>query len=445
MATETITVAAHPPSLFLDLPPPPVSSAGPFALEAEYKTDSNEHKVNLIIGAYRDDDGRPWSLSSVTEASSLSPPAGESTNTNTTNLARQAKSSLNVVNSLHEYPPLRGDAEFLEGARRLVFGDKLVEQHAQRLSSIQTVSGTGANSLVAKFVQKNARASAIWLPDPTWINHADIWHDNAPGVKVREYPYYNAVTRSFDFDAMMACLECNAREDDVILLHACAHNPTGLDPSKSQWGAIADLCQRKKLFVVFDLAYQGFTSGDLAKDAWAVRFFLDSSPLEFAVCQSFSKNLGLYGERVGALHIVVSRTGPSTGPAVENALIDIHRASVSVAPLFGCRVAVEIFRSRQLQELWAADLVAMSTRIRKMREALYEELVRLETPGNWVHIVRQSGMFSYTGLSPEQVRRLREYDHVYMLPSGRLSVCGLTSANVKYTAQAIHRVVVLSA
>ncbi|TQN65461.1 Aspartate aminotransferase [Colletotrichum shisoi] len=180
--------------------------------------------------------------------------------------------------------------------------------------------GTGANSLVAKFVQKNARASAVWLPDPTWIDHADIGHDNAPGVRVRKYPYYNAVTRSFDFDAMMARLECDAREDDVVLLHACAHNPTGLDPSESQRAGFADLCRRKKLFVVFDLAYQGFASGDLAKDAWAVRSFLDSSPLEFAVCRSFSKNLGLYGERVtGHYTSSCPAPGPRTGPAVENA------------------------------------------------------------------------------------------------------------------------------
>lgn len=317
-----------------------------------------------------------------------------------------------------------------------------MEKSGNSTASIQTVSGTGANSLIASFLQKHTQASNVWLPDPTWVNHRDIWTEGAPSIRVREYPYYNDSTRSFDFQAMTECLRRDAEDGDVILLHACAHNPTGLDPTMEQWKDIAALCREKKLFVVFDLAYQGFTSGDLSRDAWAIRHFFDAG-LEFAVCQSFSKNLGLYGERVGALHIAVSRSdsASSTAATVEGHLVELHRAFVSMAPLFGCRVAVEIFRSTELQEMWAADLVAMSGRIAAMRKALYDELVRLETPGSWEHIIRQSGMFSYTGLSPGQVERLQREHHVYMLPSGRASICGLTSANVKHTAGAIHRVV----
>jgi aspartate aminotransferase len=273
------------------------------------------------------------------------------------------------------------------------------------------------------------------------VNHADIWADHAAGIRVREYPYYNNKERTFDFAKMMACLNCEAHQGDIILLHAYAHNPTGLDPSKAQWREIADICQRKKLFVIFDLAYQGFTTGDLDEDAWAVRHFFSDTPLEFAVCQSFSKNLGLYSERVGALHFAVSRTGASTAASVEARLVDHHRANVSVAPTFGCRVAVEIFKSPELQALWASDLAEMSGRIRQMRRELHDELVRLATPGSWGHIVEQVGMFSYTGLSPTQVHRLREEFSVYMMPSGRASMCGLTSGNVAYTAWAIRNVV----
>ncbi|KAH7353692.1 aspartate aminotransferase [Plectosphaerella cucumerina] len=343
MATETITASVDTASsLFLSLPSP--NTGGPFALEVDFKADTNPTKVNLIIGAYRDDSAKPWSLRVVTAA----------------------KRTLDVTYQQHEYPPLRGDDEFLQGARRLVFGNKL------------TVSGTGANSLIAKFM------------DPTWVNHADIWADHAAGIR---------------------------------------------------WREIANLCQRKKLFVIFDLAYQGFTTGDLDEDAWAVRHFFSDTPLEFAVCQSFSKNLGLYSERVGALHFAVSRTGASTAASVEARLVDHHRANVSVAPTFGCRVAVEIFKSPELQALWASDLAEMSGRIRQMRRELHDELVRLETPGSWGHIVEQVGMFSYTGLSLTQVHRLREEFSVYMMPSGRASMCGLTSGNVAYTAWAICSVV----
>ncbi|KAH6672668.1 aspartate aminotransferase [Plectosphaerella plurivora] len=432
MATQTITAPPETTlSLFSSLPPP--NTGGPFALEADFKADTNQRKVNLIIGAYRDDDAQPWSLRSVTAVGIFLAISHL--------LLLQAKTALNVADRQHEYPPLRGDDEFLRGAKHLVFGAELVQTYNSRLASIQTVSGTGANSLIAKFLKANTRASTVWLPDPTWVNHADIWADHAGGIRVREYPYYNNRERMFDFTRMMACLNCEARQGDIVLLHACAHNPTGLDPSEDQWREIAAVCERKKLFVVFDLAYQGFTTGDLDADAWAVRYFLSNTPLEFAVCQSFSKNLGLYSERVGALHFAVSRSGISTAASVEARLIDHHRANVSVAPTFGCRVAVEIFKSPELQALWAADLAEMSGRIRLMRRMLHDELVRLGTPGSWDHIVEQVGMFSYTGLSAAQVQRLREEYSVYMMPSGRASMCGLTTGNVAYTAWAIHNVV----
>ncbi|KAL4745443.1 hypothetical protein BDW72DRAFT_208195 [Aspergillus terricola var. indicus] len=414
--------ATHGESRFGNLRPP--SSGGPFALVAECQRDPKPQKVDLIIGAYRDDNGRPWQLKAVTEAYS------------------QAKRRIDIESEDHEYLPLRGDPDFLHSAQLLVFGDTVIKQYGNSIASIQTVSGTGANSLIAAFLQRHTCPTNIWLPNPTWTNHIDIWRENAPEVQVKWYSYYDNLTRALDFHGMITELERNAQENDAILLHACAHNPTGMDPSADQWQEIARLCQTKKLFVIFDLAYQGFASGDLDHDAWAVRHFCTIPGIELAVCQSFSKNLGLYGERTGALHIVVSRrTSMPHTAAVENHLVDLHRAMVSMAPRFGSRIATEILASQYLQQLWNSDLSIMSGRIKAMRRALYEELARLQTPGSWRHILEQTGMFSYTGLSRAEVAMLKEEYHVYLLPTGRASICGLTTRNVRYTAEAIHEVV----
>ncbi|CAH0002171.1 unnamed protein product [Clonostachys byssicola] len=396
---------------------------GPFALEAAFRADTDLRKVNLIIGAYRDDEEKPWHLPSVTEA----------------------KRRLELGHSHHEYLPLQGSPKFVEVSKQVLFGPKIVQQQQPFLASIQTVSGTGANSLVAMFLeQKHLRPTNIWLLNLTWINHGDIWKVNAPNVSVQWYPYYNDAKRALDFDAMMETLQRNCLEHDTILFHACAHNPTGRDPSQQQWRELAHLCLKKRLFVIFDSAYQGCASGDLDRDAWAIRHFVSHPSIELAVCQSFSKNLGLYGERVGALHLMVHRSnpnGPNLAKAVQNNLIDLQRACVSMAPLFGSRVASEVLGNEDLQQMWKSDLSTMSGRIRAMRSALRDELLKLQTPGSWDHITEQTGMFSCTGLSKEQVEDLQLKHHIYLLPTGRASMCGVTSTNVSYIARAIHEVV----
>ncbi|KAL2202799.1 aspartate aminotransferase [Sarocladium strictum] len=412
--TQTTATSQAPQSLFVKIKP--LGNGGPFALNAQYMADSNQNKVNLIIGAYRDDNGNPWALSSVVEA----------------------KKRLRIDSCFHEYLPLRGNDDFVEAAKRLIFGSSA---ESVPIASVQTVSGTGENSLIAMFLHKHAQPTNIWLPNPTWVNHPDIWIENASRVNVREYPYFDDESRSLAFLDILAFLDRHAVEGDAILLHACAHNPTGVDPSRAEWKQIAQLCVRKKLFVVFDSAYQGFASGDLDNDAWAVRHFMSYPELELAVCQSFSKNLGLYGERVGALHIVPSRHNPpSNAKIIQGHLIEIHRALVSMAPMFGSRIAVAVLNTDDLRAMWQDDLAVMSGRIKAMRQALYDELLRLGTPGDWSHIIEQTGMFSYTGLSERQVAILQDQHHVYMLPMGRASICGLTSGNVKYTAQSIDQV-----
>lgn len=387
--------------------------------------DPDPRKVNLVIGAYRDDQEKPWKLPSVTEA----------------------KKQLNINDSTHEYLPLRGNAVFLDAAQALVFGDEIINSSKERIASVQSISGTGANSAVAMMCEKTVRPGHIWLPDPTWVNHFDIWAHNAPSVEQATYPYYDTNKSIFDFEGTMRTLRNDVQEHDAILFHSCAHNPTGMDPSKEQWKALAQICREKKLFVIFDSAYQGFATGDLDNDAWAIRYFCTTCPdLDIAVCQSFSKNMGLYGERTGALHVVVAQnSSPATAKLVHDQAVSLQRAIFSMAPSFGSRIAETVLTSAELRKVWQQDLLTMSGRIQEMRQVLYDELKRLQTPGRWECLIEQTGMFSYTGLSPDQIVRLQRDHHIYMLPSGRASICGLTSANAKYVAQAIHSVVTTSA
>lgn len=261
------------------------------------------------------------------------------------------------------------------------------------------------------------------------------------GVKVEEYPYYTSATKQVDIVGMLNTLD-HAEPNDVVILQACAHNPTGVDLSKSQWMQVADLVRQKKLFVVFDSAYQGFATGDVDGDAWAVRHFTENVLASnthpgLCVAQSFSKNFGLYSERVGALHLVVPRHLSVQGARGE--LMAIARVEYSNPPRFGASIVETILLDRGLRAQWKADLNSMSSRIQEMRCELRQRLEK-ETQQDWAHVETQIGMFSYTGLSSEQVSRLRSEFHVYLLPSGRLSLCGLNEGNVQYVAHAIGEV-----
>ncbi|KAJ5952880.1 uncharacterized protein N7479_011293 [Penicillium vulpinum] len=394
-----------------------------FALNGAYAVDPHPQKVSLGVGVYRTDDGKPWPLPVV----------------------QKAEKELVVDDDLfrHEYTAIEGDVPFLGIARDLMFGfeGKQGEEEAKaRIGSVQTVAGTGANHLGALFLAHHMKPTTVWLSNPSWANHQTIWE--LAGVPRKTYPYYHAATRSFDFEGMMSSLESEAEEGDVVLLHACAHNPTGLDPNKEQWVAIADLCERKKLFPFFDSAYQGFASGSVEEDAWAVRYFFNNKPdMEMCVAQSFSKNFGLYGQRVGAFHYCNNRASVSLRDVVVNNLCHLIRGEFSMGPRVGCTIVKKVLTSDELTADWHEDLMVMSSRIKAMRKALYNELVRLQTPGTWEHIIQQNGMFSYTGLTPKQVYALKDKYHIYLLKSGRASISGLSQKNVAYVAQAIDDVI----
>ncbi|KAL4805842.1 pyridoxal phosphate-dependent transferase [Aspergillus unguis] len=397
-----------------------------FALNRAYLDDASPQKVNLGVGVYRTNEGQPWPLPVVQEAE------------------KQLATENNLFR--HEYTAIEGDRAFLPIARDLMFGfdsqssDEKTEATKARIGTVQTVAGTGANHLGALFLAHHMKPRTVWLSNPSWANHLTIWE--LAGVPRKTYPYYSPATRSFDYEGMLATLESEGQEGDVVLLHACAHNPTGLDPNKEQWKAIIDVCERKRLFPFFDSAYQGFASGSLDEDAWAVRYVLNEKPhMEMCVAQSFSKNFGLYGQRVGAFHYVLNEGAEDIRDTVVNNLCHLIRGEFSMGPTAGCSIVKKILTSPELTAQWHDDLTTMSSRIISMRKALYDELVRLGTPGSWTHIVEQNGMFSYTGLTPSQVYALKDKYHVYLLKSGRASISGLSSKNVVHVARAIDDVV----
>ena len=268
------------------------------------------------------------------------------------------------------------------------------------------------------------------------------------GVPHEEYPYYSSDTYSVDMEGMLDTLGTKAELNDVVILQACAHNPTGVDLSKAQWEELVRVIKRKNLFVVFDSAYQGFATGDVDGDAWAVRYFVEQLILNaesdathpgLCIAQSFSKNFGLYGERIGAFHLVVPRQFSSQGAQSE--LMAIARSEYSNPPRFGASIVQTVLGDDYLRSQWQEDLNTMSARIKKMRHEFRRGLEKLGTAGDWAHIESQIGMFCYTGLSRQQVERLRNEFHIYLLPSGRVSICGLNEVNVDYVARAFREVV----
>jgi len=352
----------------------PVATDEIFDLNREFFNDTYPQKASLGVGVFRTNEGKPWPLPVVREA--------EQRLFNEDSVSR------------HEYTAIEGDMAFVRLARDVLFNfhgkeeSEVQKADKERIASVQTVAGTGANHLGALFLARNTKPGKVWLSDPSWANHETIWE--LVGVPRAKYPYYNPATRLFDFEGMIDKLEKEGQEGDVILLHASAHNPTGLDPTKEQWKAIADLCERKKIFPFFDSAYQGFASGSLEEDSWAVRYFFNEKPhLEMCVAQSFSKNFGLYGQRVGAFHYALSNSEKQLNRIVVDNLCHLIRGEFSMGPSGGCSIVKKVLTDEKLTAQWHENMRQMASRIQSMRRALYNELVRLGTPGTWEHIVQQ--------------------------------------------------------
>jgi aspartate aminotransferase len=305
---------------------------------------------------------------------------------------------------------------------------------------MQTISGTGAVHLGALFLAKFYTGNkTVYLSSPTWANHNQIFTN--VGLPIAQYPYFSKETKGLDFEGMKSALS-SAPDRSIILLHACAHNPTGVDPTPEQWRDIASVMRQKNHFPFFDCAYQGFASGDLARDASAVRYFIEQG-FELVIAQSFAKNFGLYGERAGCFHVAVApgTDAHNTVARIASQLAILQRSEISNPPLYGARIASTVLNDEGLFAEWEDNLRTMSGRIISMRKELRAKLEELGTPGTWSHITDQIGMFSFTGLTEAQVLRLREEAHVYMTKNGRISMAGLNSRNVEYFAKAVDKVV----
>lgn len=310
------------------------------------------------------------------------------------------------------------------------------------MRSLQTVSGTGAVHLGALFLRKFYKGNdnpIVYFSNPTWANHGQIFGNvNLP---TKTYPYFSAKTKGLDFEGMISTIR-DAPEGSIILLHACAHNPTGVDPTQEQWKEVAKVIAEKKHFPFFDSAYQGFATGDLNRDAWAVRYFIEQG-FELCVAQSYAKNFGLYGQRAGCFHFV---TGPAadaenTAGRVASQLAILQRSEISNPPIYGARIASTVLNDEALFAEWQENLRLMSGRIIEMRKQLRAKLEELGTPGTWNHITDQIGMFSFTGLTEKQVLKVREDAHIYLTKNGRISMAGLNSHNIDHVAKAFDKVV----
>lgn len=377
-----------------------------------FKRDVSPKKINLGVGAYRDDSGRPFVLSSVREAEQL------------------------VVNRFmnKEYAPITGIPEFVSAAIKLSYGRESKPLIENRIAATQTISGTGALRIGAEFLTRFLPSKTIYMPTPTWANHQAVFKN--AGLETVSYRYYDKNTISLDLDGLIEDLK-NATPGSAVLLHACAHNPTGVDPTPGQWQKIYEVIKDQQLFPFFDMAYQGFASGDCDRDAFAVRHFVTQGS-QVALCQSFAKNMGLYGERVGCFSLTCADAEEKA--RVDSQLKIVIRPLYSNPPIHGARIASEILNHPRLKSLWLEEVRFMATRMIEMRKLLRENLESLGSQHSWEHVTSQIGMFCYTGLSPEQVDRLASEYSIYGTRDGRISICGINSENVNYLSEAIHAV-----
>jgi aspartate aminotransferase, cytoplasmic len=349
----------------------------------------------------------------------------------------------NDPNLNHEYLPIAGLAALTSKAAELMLGPNSPALAEKRVTSMQTISGTGAVHLgalfLAKFYKFGGAQRTVYLSNPTWANHNQIFTN--VGLPITQYPYFDKKTKGSAFEGLKGTLSA-APEGSIVVLHACAHNPTGVDPTPEQWREIATIMRARKHFPFFDCAYQGFASGDLDRDADAVRLFVEQG-FELVIAQSFAKNFGLYGERAGCFHYVAppANDAAATTTRVASQLAILQRSEISNPPIYGAKVAATVLNDPALFAEWKENLRTMSGRIIDMRQALRSRLEQLGTPGTWNHITDQIGMFSFTGLTEPQVQRLREEFHVYMTKNGRISMAGLNTRNVDYFARAVDKVV----
>mmetsp|Transcript_2707 Transcript_2707/g.3641 ORF Transcript_2707/g.3641 Transcript_2707/m.3641 type:complete len:430 (+) Transcript_2707:119-1408(+) len=387
-------------------PPDPI-----IGLNEAYQKDDYPRKVIVGVGAYRDDGGKPYVLPCVREAEK-----------------RMLDAQLDM-----EYSGIAGDPKFVDLALKFAYGSDSDGIADGRIAGVQALSGTGGLRVMGEMLRKHGH-QMIYVPNPTWGNHIPIFQNS--GLEVRKYSYYHHETSSLDFDGLIKDFN-EIPEGSAVLLHACAHNPTGMDPTLEQWKQMSELMKKRNLLPFFDCAYQGFASGDAATDAAAIRMFVDDGHM-LGMVQSFSKNFGLYGHRVGALSVVGAT--PEETSRVVSQMKMVIRPMYSNPPRHGARIVSTILSDPKLTSDFNEQCKGMADRIDSMRTALRTSLERAGSTHNWGHITNQIGMFAFSGLSKDQVIELRDRHHIYCTGDGRISMAGVTTGNVDYIADAIHDV-----
>lgn len=371
-----------------------------------YKQDTRDTKVNLGVGVFLDEEGRLPLMDAV----------------------GQAEAHLIERGAPHNYIPMSGLPTYCQSLQALVFGADNEPVLSGRIATIQSLGGTGALHLGAMFAHHLLNLNKAVVSNPTWGNHITLFEH--AGFTVGKYPYFDPTTNAVDFEGLMASLQ-TLEPGTVVLLHACCHNPTGVDLTYDQWTQVIEVLQARDLFPFLDIAYQGFGSG-LDEDATAVRR-LATAGMTFMVASSCSKNFGLYGERTGALHVVTPNAKEAT--VVTSILKSLVRAEYSNPPTHGASVVAEILTDNALRQVWMNEVTMMHTRILAMRHRLKEEGDKLGADLSFA--TRQTGMFSFTGLNKDQMLTLRETFGVYGVTNGRICIAGLNENNVSYVAKAL--------
>jgi aspartate aminotransferase len=386
-------------------PLPPDAILGIMTL---FRADPHPGKIDLSVGVYQDEQGKTPVLSSV----------------------KRAERSVLEAQDTKTYVAIAGNAGFNRGLEQLLYGADHPALKDGRVATVQTPGGSGGLSIAGHLIARSHPGARVYLSDPSWPNQFPLL--KLAGLTLENYPYYDYENHRVDFEAMLAKLE-TAKAGELVLIHGCCHNPCGADLSQEQWQALAALCERRRLVPFIDLAYQGLAEG-LEQDAYGVRLMTERLP-EVVVVASCSKNLGLYRERLGAASFVCA-TPDAAKLALGNAS-NVARGIYSMPPDHGAAIVAQIFHDSALRALWVQELEAMRARLNGLRRLLVEKLEERDTPIDFSFIANERGMFSFLGISKEQVIRLREEFHVYIVESSRINVAGVNHANVDRIADAI--------
>ncbi|OXX49725.1 aromatic amino acid aminotransferase [Vibrio sp. V11_P1A41T118] len=370
-------------------------------LTEEFKKDPRTEKINLGVGIYKNEAGETPVLATV----------------------KKAEAALLESEKTKSYLTIEGTAEYGLAVQKLLFGDESEIVTQKLAKTAQAPGGTGALRVAGEFIKRQIGDVKVWISNPTWANHHGVF--NAAGLETTQYSYYNSETKDKDFAAMLADLE-QAQAGDIVLLHGCCHNPTGIDPTDKEWETLAKLVANKGLLPLFDFAYQGFAKG-VEEDAQGLRTFAKYNK-EILVASSFSKNFGLYNERVGAFTIVAGST--DVAETAFSQIKAIIRSIYSNPPAHGAAVVTYILNNAELRAEWENEVTEMRERIQEMRELFVTTLKAEGVKADFSFIERQNGMFSFSGLNKEQVARLKDELAIYIVGSGRISVAGMTKSNM---------------